>query len=66
LGERPTRLVSVADARGDAGRIERALRLGDPPVLARVHEGKLLIDLRTVLPTQERALADRLVEVLKC
>ncbi len=65
LGERPTRLLAVADSRGDAGPIERALRLGDPPVLARLHEGKLLLDLRTVLPSQERALADRLVEALR-
>ena len=64
LGERPTRLLAITDDRGDAGRFERALRVGDPPVLARVHEGKLLLDLRTVLPSQERALAIRLAEVL--
>ena len=64
LGERPTRLLAVTDSRGDAGWIERALRSGSPPVLGRVHEGKLLLDLRTVLPSQERALADRLIEVL--
>jgi L-seryl-tRNA(Ser) seleniumtransferase len=65
LGERPTRLLAVTDARGDAGRIERALRLGDPPVLARLHEGKLLLDLRTVLPSQDEALLRRLAEALR-
>jgi L-seryl-tRNA(Ser) seleniumtransferase len=64
LGERPTRLLAVADPKGDAGRIERALRTGDPAVLARLHEGRLLLDLRTVLSSQEEALAGRLADVL--
>jgi L-seryl-tRNA(Ser) seleniumtransferase len=64
LGERPTRLLAVAATTGDAGRFERELRAGDPPVLARLHEGRLLLDLRTVLPSQEEALARRLREVL--
>jgi L-seryl-tRNA(Ser) seleniumtransferase len=64
LGERPTRLLAVDDETGDAGRLERALRTGDPPVLARLNEGKLLLDLRTVLPSQEEALARRLSEAL--
>jgi L-seryl-tRNA(Ser) seleniumtransferase len=30
-----------------------ALRKNDPPIIARVEEGKVLLDLRTVLPGQE-------------
>jgi L-seryl-tRNA(Ser) seleniumtransferase len=64
LGERPTRLLEVSASGDDAGRLERALRRGDPPVIARLHEGRLLLDLRTVLESQEAVLVERLVEVL--
>ena len=47
-----------------SGALERALRLGDPPVLGRVQGGKLLLDLRTVLPEQEETLVLRLAEAL--
>jgi L-seryl-tRNA(Ser) seleniumtransferase len=41
-------IVTVAD--------EARLRSADPPVVARVAEGKTAIDLRTVLPEQEEAV----------
>ena len=63
-GERPTRLLSVRGPTGDAGPIERSLRLGDPPIIGRIHEGNLLIDLRTVLPDQDRLIAERLARLL--
>lgn len=34
-------------------RVARRLRLGDPPVVARVDEGALLVDLRTVDPSRD-------------
>ncbi len=64
-GERPTRLLAVEGLRGDAGFLERALRVGDPPVIGRIHEGKLLLDLRTVIPSQDRVLARRLGAALR-
>jgi L-seryl-tRNA(Ser) seleniumtransferase len=60
VGELPTKLVAVSDPSGDAARIERRLRRGDPPVIARVQDGLLLLDLRTVLPDQDAILAERL------
>jgi L-seryl-tRNA(Ser) seleniumtransferase len=33
------------------------LRTGDPAVLGRIYEGRLLLDVRTVLPGEEAALA---------
>jgi L-seryl-tRNA(Ser) seleniumtransferase len=57
-GERPTRLLSLS------ARLEKALRLGDPPVIGRVHEDRLLLDLRTVLPEEDAAVARRLRELL--
>jgi L-seryl-tRNA(Ser) seleniumtransferase len=59
----PTALIAVAvDAPSDAA---RALRRGDPAVVARVQDDRLLLDLRTVLPREEPALATRLQEVLE-
>jgi L-seryl-tRNA(Ser) seleniumtransferase len=49
---------------GDAGAIERRLRSGAPPIIGRVREGRLLLDLRTVLPDEESTLAERLAEAL--
>jgi L-seryl-tRNA(Ser) seleniumtransferase len=63
-GEIPTTLLAIEDPSGDAGRLEARLRKGDPPVVARVHEGKLLVDLRTVLPEQDATLARCLAAVL--
>jgi L-seryl-tRNA(Ser) seleniumtransferase len=33
------------------------LRNSDPPVIARVDEGRVLLDLRTVFPEQDAAIA---------
>jgi L-seryl-tRNA(Ser) seleniumtransferase len=55
-GEIETTLLAVLDPAGDAGRFEVRLRRGDPPVIARLHEGKVLLDLRTVLPEQDAQL----------
>ena len=63
-GEIPTMLLAIEDPSGDAGRVEARLRAGDPPVVARVHEGKLLLDLRTVLPEQDAALAQALARAV--
>ena len=59
-GERPTRLLAIGLAGGDAAPLERALRGGPTPVIARVHEGRLLLDLRTVPPEQDERLAELL------
>jgi len=63
-GERPTRLLAVAGPAGDAGAIERRLRAGKPPVVGRMQDGRLLLDLRTVAPAEEPVLAERLAEAL--
>ncbi|HLK19513.1 MAG TPA: L-seryl-tRNA(Sec) selenium transferase [Bryobacteraceae bacterium] len=51
----PTWLVAVKA--NDIVAAERRLRLGDPPVVARIEEGRLLFDLRTVFPAEEEDLA---------
>jgi L-seryl-tRNA(Ser) seleniumtransferase len=42
---------------GAASTMERRLRHNDPPVVARIEEDRLLIDLRTVNPSEEKLLA---------
>ncbi|MGD0015612.1 MAG: L-seryl-tRNA(Sec) selenium transferase [Bryobacteraceae bacterium] len=50
-----TWLISI-DA-GDVVALERRLRTGTPPVIARIEDQRLLIDLRTVFPDEEAELA---------
>jgi L-seryl-tRNA(Ser) seleniumtransferase len=45
---------------GDAPRNERALRLGDPPVIARIENRRVVLDLRTVFPEEEKELVEAL------
>ncbi len=49
----PTWLIAVE---GDAVELERRLRAGNPPVVARITDERLVLDLRTVLPEEEDAL----------
>ena len=50
---------------GDAKEWSAALRMGSPPVFARLQEEKLLLDMRTVDPSQETALLQALLTFLK-
>jgi L-seryl-tRNA(Ser) seleniumtransferase len=59
----PTWLLAMD---GDAVAAERALRMGDPPVIARIEEDRLLLDLRTVFPEEEEELVQRLDRLLRC
>jgi len=55
LAEAPVRSAGVA-IDGDAEALAARLRAGDPPVVGRIHEGRLLLDARTVLPGEDDAL----------
>ena len=50
--------------RGHAETIERMLRAGVPPVIGRVTDGRVRLDLRTVLPADEPALREAIVRAL--
>jgi L-seryl-tRNA(Ser) seleniumtransferase len=58
----PTTLVALEATAPNE--LARRLRLGKPPVLARVESDRLVLDLRTVLPTEEDALREALLAVL--
>jgi L-seryl-tRNA(Ser) seleniumtransferase len=42
---------------------EKSLRLGDPAVIGRLSEGNLLLDMRTVLPSEDDLLADAIMKL---
>ncbi len=57
--ELPSFAVRAAHAHADA--LAAALRAGAPPVVARTHEGAVLLDLRTVAPEDDERLGAALV-----
>jgi L-seryl-tRNA(Ser) seleniumtransferase len=52
----PTRLIALTHRELSADEFVARLRSSDPPVVARVEEGRVLLDLRTVFTEQEPAL----------
>jgi L-seryl-tRNA(Ser) seleniumtransferase len=68
----PTFLISIASRRHSAAMLEERLRLpavagkpaAGPPVVARIADGRLTLDLRTVFPDEEAALASALASAL--
>jgi L-seryl-tRNA(Ser) seleniumtransferase len=61
----PTKVLRIASARHSASELEVRLRSGAAPVIARIEDDRLLIDLRTVFPEQETGLAEALVQALR-
>ncbi len=62
----PTKVLRIASARHSAAQLEARLRQPPAgiPVIARIEEDRLLLDLRTVFPDQERALLQALLSAL--
>ena len=58
-GAFPTaRIPSIAlSVDGDAELVERRLRAGDPPVIARIADRRVVIDLRTIFPREDATIA---------
>jgi L-seryl-tRNA(Ser) seleniumtransferase len=53
----PTWLAAVRPTSRTPADLERQLRRQDPPVVARVHEDRVVFDFRTVLPGEDKLLA---------
>lgn len=53
----PTRLIALTHENMSADELTVRLRQADPPVIARVEEGRVLLDLRTVLLEQDATVA---------
>ncbi len=59
----PTTLIAITHAVRSAQEIEQQLRTFSPPVISRISEGKVLLDLRTVFPDQLAAVSAALKEI---
>ena len=49
----PTKLIAISLSGSSSEEVAARLRAADPPVIARIEEGRVLLDLRTVFPGQE-------------
>jgi L-seryl-tRNA(Ser) seleniumtransferase len=61
----PTTAVALDPGAEGADALAQALRRGSPPVVVRVAEGRVLVDLRTIRPDEEAALVAALVDVAR-
>jgi len=52
----PTRLLALTHSGLSADELASGLRQSDPPIVARVEDGRVLLDLRTVFPAQDEAI----------
>ena len=57
----PTTLIALKHARLTADEIEQKLRLNSPPVIARIADDFVLLDLRTVNSAEERELFEAVI-----
>jgi len=53
----PTRLLAVTCEGSSADELAARLRASDPPIIARVEESRVLLDLRTVFAEQDESIA---------
>ena len=58
-----TRLLSLSCDGLSADELAARLRSSDPPIIARVDEGRVLLDLRTVFPEQDAAVAAAIARI---
>ncbi len=61
----PTFLVALAHRERSPDALAAALRTGTPPVLARIAEGRLVLDLRTVEPEDDGRLREAIVRAAR-
>jgi L-seryl-tRNA(Ser) seleniumtransferase len=59
----PTRLLALSCAGLTADELDARLRASEPPIVARVEQGRVLLDLRTVFQDQDRSVAAALVRI---
>ena len=64
LADEPLASAALALTTPDPDGFARRLRAGNPPVFARIHEGRVLFDARTVLPGEDAALITAIAEAL--
>jgi L-seryl-tRNA(Ser) seleniumtransferase len=61
----PSRVLAIACEGLSADQLAARLRAGDIPIIARVEEGRVLLDFRTVFPEQDGQVAAALLAIAK-
>lgn len=61
----PTALLAVDPPEKKPGQVNREFLKSDPPVIGRIHQGKFLLDLRTVLPEEDEMVAEAIKRISK-
>jgi L-seryl-tRNA(Ser) seleniumtransferase len=56
-------LLALSSEDFTADQLSTKLRENDPPIVARVEDGRVLLDLRTVFPEQDVAIANALIRI---
>lgn len=56
----PTMLIAISHPKISAQEIEHHLRTSSPPIIGRISEGRVLLDLRTVFPEETPTLVESL------
>jgi L-seryl-tRNA(Ser) seleniumtransferase len=59
----PTALLAVTHQTISADAFAARLRAVEPPIVARIENGRVLLDLRTVFPEQDAAIAKALARI---
>jgi L-seryl-tRNA(Ser) seleniumtransferase len=59
----PTRLLALSCDGLSADELAIQLRKADPPVIARIEEGRVMVDLRTVFPQQDRSIVRAIMRI---
>ena len=65
LARLETVLISLRHDRLSAEELEKVLRKNSPPIISRISEDRVLLDLRTVFEPEENEIAAALVSILK-
>lgn len=60
----PTRLLALSSTELSADQLAERLRTSDPPVISRVEQGRVLLDLRTVFADQDSLIAAALGRIV--
>ncbi len=60
----PTQVLALSCEGLSADGLAAHLRNSQPPIIARVEEGRVLLDLRTVFPEQDIAIATALARIV--
>ncbi|MDZ4179458.1 MAG: L-seryl-tRNA(Sec) selenium transferase [Coriobacteriia bacterium] len=63
MADIPTAVVAIAPVDGSVTELERRLRLGEPSVVARIKDDRLMLDLRTLSDEEIALVADAVVRV---